>query len=504
VPLPAAAPAARPPAALPAEGRFSGGHLLALLAHFERGEATGALEIQAPPRRLWICLLGGRIAWAEADGGPDLGQVLVQAGVLGRGALDALGPVTDEDGLMERAAEQSGRSRAELEPLRHELVRARVAGAVAWGDGSFRFQAAGTSWARPGRLPLGVDPGLLPDFSLPRIGWDAVRKHVSRDRMRADVLDPVAGALVPGPGLDAALAALPLPPSLAGLGALLAGPITVPHLRASLGDDAPELISALWLLERAGWLQRSHRGPTPVEPGAESRGSSAAEGASAQAERLLAWHWDNRRTDDLYALLGVRPYASGGNIERAADERLGLWRPLASDPRRDGSARKVAATLVAAVELARFTLADDARREEYEAARKARQGHTVADAIARIPARDAADARLTGVGAGYVDALARGRQRLLEGDLPAALDALRRAYEADPDDPDALAELAWAAWLSRGEGEIGEDPDALLARALALDPGHARAREVRDDLARQRQAGEGTRKTLMGWLRGKA
>jgi hypothetical protein len=128
----------------------------------------------------------------------------------------------------------------------------------------------------------------------------------------------------------------------------------------------------------------------------------------------------------------------------------------------------------------------------------------VADAIARIPARDAADARLTGVGAGYVDALARGRQRLLEGDLPAALDALRRAYEADPDDPDALAELAWAAWLSRGEGEIGEDPDALLARALALDPGHARAREVRDDLARQRQAGEGTRKTLMGWLRGKA
>jgi hypothetical protein len=101
----------------------------------------------------------------------------------------------------------------------------------------------------------------------------------------------------------------------------------------------------------------------------------------------------------------------------------------------------VAATLVAAVELARFTLADDARREEYEAARKARQGHTVADAIARIPARDAADARLTGVGAGYVDALARGRQRLLEGDLPAALDALRRAYEADPDDPDALAEV---------------------------------------------------------------
>lgn len=488
------------------EGRFAGPHHLALLAMLAREERSGTLEVRSGERRLWVCLIGGRIAWADADGaGPSLVTVLAAQGVLDKDRLKSmLREVGNEDSLMRRVSDAVGQPRSKLEPLRHELVRGRLAAPVAWDEGQWRFSHSAASG------PKGIDPRLFPDFGLPRVGWLAVQRHVSRDRMRADVHDPVAGSLRPVDAEELArtVSELPLPGALDPLGALLSSPITLSRLRDALGGEPPELVPALWLLERGGWLVRSNRevvGPSP--PSQPPRGGRSSDALLA-AERSLARHWAARHDEDFYDLLDVRHYASISSIHSAVEDARRRWGPLARDPHRDTEARRVAASMLAAVELAQSVLSDEGRRQTYDEQRKAGAAAAVGSQLAALGAISSS-ASTTGRPASSGDPLEAVQERLHDGDFVGALDPARQAWLQDPDNPGALAELAWVSWNTRdrpeGQRVIEEagEPDMLLARALAIDPGHTRARRVRDDIARQRSAGEGTRNTLMGWLRGR-
>lgn len=484
------------------DGRFANGHYLALLASLSRRRASGTLEVRSDERRLWVCLLDGQIAWGDAEGaGPKLVSVLASRSILDRAALQGLANGSpDDDTLMRKVAEASGQERSALEAIRHDLVRARLAAPMGWAPGTWQF----TPSAAGGMA--GIDPRLLPDFSVPRIGWLAVQRHVSRDRMRADVFDPVAGSLRPGEDLDRALSALPVVEAMAPLPELLRGQITLTRLRESMPDESPELVAILWLLERGGWIVRTNRGEVGAEPPDGDAPSVGATDEGLRAERLLAQHWAGRHDENFYDLLGVRAYASSAAVTRAAGELHGLWTPLARDTQRADDARKVAGSMITAVELARACLSDDARREDYDRQLKARRPPTVADALARLSAPTASGSSRREE---HAEPLVATRQRVADGDFRGALSPARAAFERDPEDPAALAELAWVTWNTRDAPESQRlthqagDPDTLLAQALAIDPGHPRAREVRDDIARQRSAGEGTRNTLMGWLRGR-
>jgi len=473
-------------------GRFHGSHHLALLAHLARSGRSGTLEIKASPSTAWITFLSGRVTWAETnDKSTTAGQVLRDAGMLGTDQLRAIeADAPDEDSLMERIAEELGRTRSDLEPWRQAAVRARLAAGVGWGEGKWRFTPADDADVQ------GIDPRLLPQIDLVRIGWEAVLAWVDEARARREVLDPTAGPLMAGPDFDHAIDQLRLPPALVSLRARVKAQVEPARLVAELGDRSPELVRILWLLEYGGWAVRRDR-PNPLfasETATAEAPTAPVQPADPVIDRATSL-WENRHNSDLYDLLGVRPYASTASVARAANDLMRDLTRLAEDSRRPEGTRTIARNLLAAAQIARSTLSDDGRRTDYDADRKAGRSPTVAKLLAGLS---------TDPGNKRGGPLAQALEALEKGDLLAAAAGARRAIFLEPDDPDVLAESAWILWSARMEVPLEEQPEEYIHRALARHPGHDRAREVRDLIANQRAAGQGTRRTLMGWLRSRS
>jgi len=473
-------------------GRFHGSHHLALLAHLSRSGSSGTLEIKASPSTAWITFLSGRVTWAETnDTTTTAGQVLRDAGMLGTEQLRGLeADAPDEDSLMERIAEDLGRTRSDLEPWRQAAVRARLAAGVGWGEGTWKFTHA------EGADITGIDPRLLPQIDLVRIGWEAVLAWVDEARARREVLDPTAGPLMAGPDFDHAIDQLRLPPALASLRDRIKAQTDPAGLIAELGDRSPELVRILWLLEYGGWAVRRDR-PNPLF----ASESPPAAGPAATVlpadpifDRAMVL-WEARHNSDLYDLLGVRPYASTTSVGRAATDLMRDLSRMVHDTRRPESARTIARNLLAAAQIARSTLTDDGRRTDYDADRKAGRSPTVAKLLAGLSAEP---------GNTRGGPLAKALEALEKGDLLAAATGARRAIFLEPEEPDVLSEAAWILWSARLVVPLEEQPEEYLHRALARHPGHERAREVRDLIANQRAAGQGTRRTLMGWLRSRS
>ena len=473
-------------------GRFHGSHHLALLAHLARSGQSGTLEIQAAPSTAWITFLSGRVTWAETnDQSTTAGRVLRDAGMLGSEQLRALeADAPDEDSLMERIAEDLGRSRSDLEPWRQAAVRARLAAGVGWGEGTWHFTPAPEADTR------GIDPRLLPQIDLVRVGWEAVLAWVDDARARQDVLDPTAGPIMAGPDFDHAIDQLRLPPALVSLRARVKAQADPARLVAELGDRSPELVRILWLLEYGGWAIRRDR-PDPLyatQGAAIEEPTTPIQPVDPIVGRVMTL-WEARHTSDLYQLLGIRPYASSASVSRSAAVLMRELSQLADDAKRPEATRTIARNLLAATQIARATLTDDGRRTDYDAERKAGMGPTVAKLLAGLSNE---------AGNSHGGPLAQAKEAMEEGDLKAAAAGARRAIFLEPDDPDVLVEAAWILWSARMEVPLEEEPEDYIHRALARHPGHDRAREVRDLIANQRAAGQGTRRTLMGWLRGRS
>lgn len=68
-----------------------------------------------------------------------------------------------------------------------------------------------------------------------------------------------------------------------------------------------------------------------------------------------------------------------------------------------------------------------------------------------------------------------GRTLRFQEDFEASRDALRRAHELAPEQPDLMVDYAESMVLARQDRRIGGEPLALIERALALDPTQQRA-----------------------------
>ena len=482
------------------EGRYAGAHHLALLVHLHKQEASGTLEIRAGGREALIVWLGGQLLWAETnDPGTKAARALAAAGVLDRATLAELSRgAEDEDTLMERVAELTGQPRRLLEPHRLASVRARIGAGVLWQHGRWRFTDA------PGARLDGVDPRLLPDLELVSVCWEAARAWVPLNVARAELQQPALGPWRAGPGCDEALARLRLPPSMRALPQLLREDNDTDTILNELDAALGETIPLLWMLERAGWAWRAERGPTPVSPPESSpqgalNVSLAAppQGEVSSPRRSLHERWQRRHKDDLYELLGVRVYASGNTIDRAAKDRLTEWQPVESDPAATPDERRVAAALCAAVVAARRTLSDEARREDYDRDRKSGAAPSVAGLLQRLGEGAGLPERLV-VPAASLD-LGPARQRVAREDFIGALNLLEPMFEAFPDEPDLAAEYAWVIWNLSEHADYGVDPMALLQRVLSRDPTHPRARAVWERVS----AGTAGAEPTAAWRRGR-
>ncbi len=469
----------------PLQGRFQGPQHIALLNHLCRSGVSGVLEIQAAPRTAWVSFLQGKITWAETNDPASMaGQVLCDAGLLTPEHLARVeAEVTDEDSLMDRIAEDLARPRSALEVWRLAAARARLAAGVSWGQGTWRMTSVDSA------TTAGIDPRLFPEFDLVDIGWEAVLTWVDDARARRDVLDPTAGHYLAGQGLEEALLRLKLPPQLQILGARLRAGVEPSALLSELGDRNPELVRILWLLEFGGWVSRSARRSEMSEVEALPA-AAPADPAVARVTTL----WGARNEADLYDLVGVRPYASTASVARAAADLMRDLSRVAEDGRVPESIRAMARNLQAAAQVAQATLSDDGRRTDYDVERKAGRAGTVGNLLLRFS---------TTPNRGDAGPLAQALEHAAAGRMPEAAESASRALFLQPDDPDVLSECAWILWNARHEVSLPEDPEVHIHKALSRHPGHARAREVRDLIANQRAAGQGTRRTLMGWLRSK-
>ncbi len=483
----------------PREGRYAGAHHLALLGGFSREKASGLLEIRAGRREALIVFLGGRLIWAETND-PDLGvgAALHAAGLVDRATLEAgikeVGP--DEDALLEWVAEKLRTTRASLEVHRIGVMRARVGSGLGWEAGTFRFQPA------PQASLDGVDPRLLPELDLARIGWEAVRSQVAQNTVRADL--GTAGAWVAGPDLDAALQSLQLGPSLRELPSLIRKGLTTSRLMESIPDDET-LLPLLWLLERGGWAWRKDTGkfpmeapsPLPASPPILSQLAVERGGRKGTLPASLRDRWRARDQEDLYTLLGVRPYASVAAIERGAKERLSEWSPILQDPSVALEEKEIAAQLCGAVEFARHTLSDDARREAYDLERSSGNSGTVG-AICRKLHGSRSD-RLTA----QPPNLEQVHRKIAAKDWIGAWNALQPLVAAFPGQAEVAAEHALVVWNLREHAHFDVEPKELLRGVLENDPTHPRAREVWDLIQLEEAAGQPSNRTnpLRNWVR---
>ncbi len=483
----------------PREGRYAGAHHLALLAGLSREKASGLLEIRAGRREALIVFLGGRLIWAETND-PDLGvgPALLAAGILDRPTLEVgqreVGP--DEDALLEWVAEKLRTTRASLEGHRIGLMRARVGSGLSWESGTFRFQAA------PQASLEGVDPRLLPELDLARIGWEAVRGQIAQNTVRADV--GTAGAWVAGPDLDAALYSLQLGPGLRDLPALLRKGMSTSRLIESVSDEAT-LLPLLWLLERGGWAWRKDAGkfpmeaPSPVPIGSPILSQLAVERGSRKGTlpTSLRDRWRARDQEDLYTLLGVRPYASIAAIERGAKERLAEWSPVLQDSAVPLEEKELAAQLCGAVEFARHTLSDDARREAYDLERASGNTGTVGAICRKL--HGSRSERL----AAQPPNLEQVHRKVAAKDWIGAWNALQPLVAAFPGQAEVTAEHALVIWNLREHAHFDVEPKELLRGVLEDDPTHPRAREVWDLIQLEESTQQGSSRTnpLRNWVR---
>ena len=190
----------------------------------------------------------------------------------------------------------------------------------------------------------------------------------------------------------------------------------------------------------------------PSESFADLRGSLVG-GELIEASELA-------RTQTCYAFLGLKPSAPLSEIRAGW---LAMRRRYEDDRYQGLMLRTAAATalkeLQKRTEFAYDTLTDLRRRQEHDA----RFG--IEDALSKDMLEDVF----------YAEGLFKAAQiRLTEGSHAEAVQLLDEAFIRSPTEPEYLSYLAFAIFTgqeaSKNLGPIDEEPDALLARALAMNP----------------------------------
>jgi tetratricopeptide (TPR) repeat protein len=363
-------------AAPPQSGRLVAQTLPTLLLSLRRVRFSGALQLRRPGETLRFQLGAGRILLAESNRpSATLAAHLLRSGRLDPDAETQLRRHTEARRRREAEAALELRLLAPRELLAalHEHAGARLVDAFAWEDGEFAL-CPGRS--EPG--PPGLDPLPLIQRGL-AAHWPAERLYAALGTRagRAARLRVSASRLVTlfhcDAGVERLLASLDGTRSLA----------QCVHAAAS-----PSALATAWLLDAAGVLAY-REAPAPEDAGApeieialEPRdpgeapaagGSGPARGAAPEEAEDAGLRGELERlhagpaSPDHYALLGVARDASAMAVRHAYLRAAKRLHPDAVARAGMEELKALANEVFARLSLAHETLADPARRREYDA-----------------------------------------------------------------------------------------------------------------------------------------
>jgi tetratricopeptide (TPR) repeat protein len=327
------------------------------------------------------------------------------------------------------------------------------------------------------RRAIGVDVPVL------RALWRGVGKHLTDAEAKAELATQASIPMHAGTSLSRAIGELELDPSYRRLQDLLEGGRLISDLLADLSDRAGTGVRLLWFLEVAGAIQRTpaERVPAPRLAMHTSTLSSALpstmDPAMAKLVAAVQEGYDLRMKSDYYSFLMISRSSPAERVQKTCGRLQQRWAAAADKPALPSATRAQVEELMSTLPLVYRTLADPARREEYDRRLAAGRAPTVGGLRGADRAALAATRRVDGSSDGASPGdLAAAQERLDAEDYPRAAGILDHLRMQSPSDPDVLAALGWARFHMGGDGgaEAAED---YLRLALTFEPAHPKALE---------------------------
>jgi predicted Zn-dependent protease len=187
--------------------------------------------------------------------------------------------------------------------------------------------------------------------------------------------------------------------------------------------------------------------------------------------------YDLRMQSDYYSFLMISRSSPAERVRKTCGRLQQRWAAAAGKPELPPATRAQVEELMSTLPLVYRTLADPARREEYDRRLAAGRAPTVGGLRGADRAALAATRRVDGSSDGASPGdLAAAQERLDAEDYPRAAGILDHLRMQSPSDPDVLAALGWARFHMGGDGgaEAAED---YLRLALTFEPAHPKALE---------------------------
>jgi len=458
----------------PSRGRTEYVRLLA--QSYLRG-STGTVETRSARNHRVFHLQGGRPVGLESDRPQDsIESVLIKGDFvsdlnLGRIIKSSTGGEPLDDLLVRHA-------RVDASPLRKRLEKwmmGAISTPLGWAKSDSRFTPVAKHSALVERRAIGVAVPVL------RALWRGVGKHLTDAEAKADLASHAGELLYASPTFERAVAELDLDAAYQRLGQMLEGGATIDILLHRLTDRAGTGVRLLWFLEVAGAIQRAPpetAGPRRLSAGRASVPSAPAGLDPAMAKLVAAVQegYDLRMQGDYYSFLMISRSSPGDRIKKTCGRLQQRWSSTAGRGDLPPETQRLVEELLGALPLVYRTLADPARREEYDRRLAAGRAPTVgglrgADRSALENTRRAGGAR-DGASPGDLSAA---QECLDAGDHARAAGILEQLRMQNPSDPDVLAALGWARFhLGEGGAEAAED---YLRLALTFEPSHDKALE---------------------------
>jgi tetratricopeptide (TPR) repeat protein len=451
--------------AIPEQGRLEEVPLPRLLLDLHRGRFEGSLLLRRERMEKTFLFQEGVPVFAESNlASETLGVQLMDAGRLSREDHARVSRHVSENRCKEgKALLDLGL----LEPKAlflalKDQVRQRIVDCFGWPQGTFQV--------RPSEgPPQAAQPFRADVYALIQEG---IETHWAADRVLGDLGARMESRVTRTRKLASLQDRLRMDDSVQALIDALDGTRTL--WRALQAARTPRALAALWVLDAAGAL--AYGGEAAASVGAEptieilrsdepaaaavAAGPKSDAPQNAQNEALRSEieerfaHLDEL---DHYALLGVASNAANKDIRRAYLDAAKRYHPDAlARAGLDGEVRAHAGKVFAAISRAHATLADTARRREYDAALGSDESDIDAERLA------AAETNYR-----------KGEILVKAGNFRGAVDYLRAAAELWPEEATYQSALGWA--LFKKTPSEPEQARVHLERACALAPQAAQA-----------------------------
>ncbi len=484
-----------------AEGDFSARSPSGLLVDLLKQKANGTLTLTRGTTVRKLTLQSGQVRFAQSNVKAETaGAAQVASGQIKQAAFDrALADAKQRKvPLHEALAASRVLAPDQLKvALRQQTLEASL-GALAWTDGTFRFE------------PLTPDKiSALPDLrtSVVQLVSEGARRFGDLEKARSWLAVRAPERVTRGPELERELFSMRTTWPGEGVTALAQSGRSLHEILPRVRDAELPLLHALC---ESSLLQLASEKVARPEEEDKGRVFSPRE---ADTRRLLMLERDRLKDADHYALLGVPPGASQADIKQAYFAAAKKYHSDSLSGLELGSARRIAEDLFRRAAEAFSTLSDQGKRAEYDVLldRKAKGLPTDVTAILRaeqIFLRGEVqyrNAKYEEAEASFREALAlnhteaefwaylgislfRGRGKAAEG--------LANVEKSLGMDAKGASALCFAGVLHEALGEEGK-ARRFFAQSLEIDPQHA---EAQRELARMNRKTDEARAAKGGML----